>query len=140
MAPSMDIIDTSEITMLAWIKSEGEIPHYAGVIFNRGGSGSASGLDIAHEQVCYHWADTQYSYRSGLYPENDVWNLVAITITPTAGKAYLGDSKGNTSLPRPTPSRTSQPISTLTCSWGVTRTWRAASRVKSTRRSSSAAL
>lgn len=95
MAPSMDIIDTSEITMLAWIKSEGEIPHYAGVIFNRGGSGSASGLDIAHEQVCYHWADTQYSYRSGLYPENDVWNLVAITITPTAGKAYLGDSKGN---------------------------------------------
>lgn len=95
MAPSMDIINTSEVTMLAWIKSEGVIPHYAGVIFNRGGSATASGMDIANEQVCYHWADGQYSFRSGLYPENNVWNMVALTITPSAGTVFLGDSKGN---------------------------------------------
>lgn len=95
MAPSMGIDSTAEVTMLAWIKSDGVIPHYAGVIFNRGGASTASGMDIANEQVCYHWADGQYSFRSGLYPENNVWNLVALTITPTAGTVYLGDSKGN---------------------------------------------
>ena len=52
-------------------------------------------MDIAHEQVCYHWNDLHYSFRSGLYPENDVWNMVALTVSANEGTVYLGDSKGN---------------------------------------------
>lgn len=96
IAPSMELDSVSELTLLAWIKSEGTIPHYAGVIFNRNvDSTGATGLDIAHEQVCYHWNDLHYSFRSGLYPENDVWNMVALTVSANEGTVYLGDSKGN---------------------------------------------
>ncbi|MBP5761000.1 MAG: hypothetical protein J6W90_06450, partial [Verrucomicrobia bacterium] len=80
------------ITMLAWIKPNGPINNYTGILFDRGNS--AVGIDIVDNQPCYHWNDSQYSYRSGLYISEGEWSLIAMVVTPTEATFYLGDSAG----------------------------------------------
>ncbi|MBQ7590727.1 MAG: hypothetical protein IJU47_08620, partial [Verrucomicrobia bacterium] len=80
------------MTMLVWIKPDGAINNYTGILFDRGSS--AVGIDIADNQPCYHWNDTQYNYRSGLQLTDGAWNMVAMVVTPTEATFYLGDSAG----------------------------------------------
>ncbi|MBQ7590760.1 MAG: hypothetical protein IJU47_08790, partial [Verrucomicrobia bacterium] len=84
---------SSAVTMLAWIKPDGEINNYTGIMFDRGNS--AAGMDIADNQLCYHWNDTRYSYRSGLQIKQGEWNLVAMVVTSSGATFYLGDAQGN---------------------------------------------
>ena len=81
------------MTMLAWIKRDGTINNYTGILFDRGNS--AVGIDLVDNQLCYHWNDTQYNYRSGLQLTDGEWNMVAMVVTPTEATFYLGDSEGN---------------------------------------------
>ena len=68
----------TDATMLAWIKPDGAINNYTTIMFDRGSS--AAGMDIADNQLCYHWNDTQYGYRSGLQIKQGEWNLVAMVV------------------------------------------------------------
>lgn len=92
---SSDKIDStaSELTMIAWIKPTSAINDYTTLLFDRGKS--AVGLNIAGNQLCYHWNDNYHDYRSGLYPAIDQWNFVAMAVSPTQATFYLGDSAGN---------------------------------------------
>ena len=83
------------ITMLAWIKRDGTINNYTGILFDRGNS--AAGIDLVNNKVAYHWNDQYWSYDSGLVTEDNAWNFVALVVTPTAATFYLGDSAGNLS-------------------------------------------
>ncbi|MBO7108184.1 MAG: LamG domain-containing protein, partial [Verrucomicrobia bacterium] len=74
-------------------KPDGAINNYTGILFDRGSS--AVGIDIADNQPCYHWNDTQYNYRSGLQLTDGAWNMVAMVVTPTEATFYLGDAEGN---------------------------------------------
>ena len=84
---------SSAVTMLAWIKPDGAINNFTGIMFDRGNS--AAGIDIADNQLCYHWNDTRYSYRSGLQVKQGEWNLVAMVVTSSGATFYLGDAQGN---------------------------------------------
>ena len=84
---------SSAVTMLAWIKPDGAINNFTGIMFDRGNS--AAGIDIADNQLCYHWNDTRYSYRSGLQVKQGEWNLVAMVVTSSGATFYLGDMQGN---------------------------------------------
>jgi len=90
-APGMSFTSDT-ITMLAWIKPNGPINNYTGILFDRGNS--AVGIDIVDNQPCYHWNDSQYGYRSGLYISEGEWSLIAMVVTPTEATFYLGDSAG----------------------------------------------
>ena len=90
--PGMSYVAES-LTMLAWIKPNGSVNNYTGILFDRGNS--AVGIDIVDNQPCYHWNDTQYNYRSGLQLTDGAWNMVAMVVTPTEATFYLGDSEGN---------------------------------------------
>ena len=86
-------LTSSTVTMLAWIKPNGAINDYTGIMFDRGNS--ATGMDIAGDQLGCHWNGNQYNYRSGLYIKQDEWNLVAMVATSTGITFYLGDMEGN---------------------------------------------
>ncbi|MBR5737640.1 MAG: hypothetical protein IKX90_03635 [Verrucomicrobia bacterium] len=90
--PGMSYVAES-LTMLAWIKPNGSVNNYTGILFDRGNS--AVGIDIVDNQPCYHWNDTQYGYRSGLQLTDGAWNMIAMVVTPTEATFYLGDSEGN---------------------------------------------
>lgn len=81
-----------DVTMAAWIKPSGSIGNYTTIMFDRGSS--AAGLHIADNQLGYHWNDTQYSYRSGLYVNNEEWNFVVMAVSASKTTFYLGDSAG----------------------------------------------
>ena len=84
---------SSAVTMLAWIKPDGSINNYTGIMFDRGNS--AAGMDIVDNQLCYHWNDTQYGYRSGLQLKQGEWNLIAMVVTTSGATFYVGDAQGN---------------------------------------------
>lgn len=81
-----------DVSMAAWIKPSGTITDYTTIMFDRGNS--AAGIHIAGNQLGYHWNDTQYSYRSGLYPKSGEWNFVVMVVSASKTTFYLGDSAG----------------------------------------------
>lgn len=81
-----------DVTMAAWIKPSGTVADYTTIMFDRGSS--AAGIHIAGNQLGYHWNDTQYSYRSGLYPKSGEWNFVVMVVSASKTTFYLGNSVG----------------------------------------------
>ncbi len=115
-APDLGMVNTSEITMLAWVKRNGDQVAYSPIIFNRAGTGSITGLNfMAGNTLGYHWNDNSalWSYSSGLVVEDGVWNLVALTVTPTEAVFYLGNSQGELSSVVNTFTHTTTTLSTV---------------------------
>jgi hypothetical protein len=84
----------SSATLICWIKRNGNQDQYDGILFSRTPS-LATGLNFyTSNQLGYHWNDTitTYNWASGLTIPNNTWCMVAVTISPTAGVAYLGQS------------------------------------------------
>jgi hypothetical protein len=52
-------LNTNTVTMECLLKRNGDEPSYAGVIFHRGGGGTATGLDFhdTSNNLGYHWSD-----------------------------------------------------------------------------------
>jgi hypothetical protein len=89
----------SNATLLCWIKRNGNQDNYDGILFSRTPS-LATGLHIwSGQQLGYHWNDNSstYTWNSGLVVPNNIWCMVALTISPTVGIAYLGQSDTITS-------------------------------------------
>lgn len=83
----------SALTMACWVKPNGSQVNYTEVMFDRGNK--AIGMDIVDGQLCYHWNDTQYNYRSGLYLVENEWNFIAMVGNANGTTFYLGDTQGN---------------------------------------------
>ncbi|MBO7524533.1 MAG: hypothetical protein J6T79_03410, partial [Verrucomicrobia bacterium] len=85
-------LQSNTLTMAAWLKPNGSQVDFTEILFDRGSS--AVGIDIAENQVCYHWNDSQYSFRSGLALADGEWNFVVMAVSPTEATFYLGDQNG----------------------------------------------
>ena len=88
-------------TFIAWVNPSQTQGSYTGIIFNRTGNGgstvAATGLDLyINNSVGYHWADMQstYNWNSNLLVPNNVWSMIAITVTANLATAYLCNSNG----------------------------------------------
>lgn len=94
-------ISLTTATFIAWVNPSETQGGYTGVIFSRNGYGGstvpATGLDLyTNNSVGYHWADTQasYNWNSNLYVPNNVWSMIAITVSANAATAYLCNASG----------------------------------------------
>jgi hypothetical protein len=89
-------LNKATATIIAWIKPDGAQPDYAGVVFSRGGA--VSGIDYkgTTDGLGYHWNDAAntYGWESGLYPEHDVWNFIALVVEPAQATMYLDAGTG----------------------------------------------
>ena len=95
-SPALNLNSTN-VTLLAWINSAGAQSAYAGLIFCRGGT-TVSGLDFRGTtgQLGYHWngdANT-YNFVSNLSPPTNQWALVALTVQNSRAIFYLGKTNG----------------------------------------------
>jgi hypothetical protein len=94
-------ISLTTATFIAWVNPSQNQGSYTGIIFNRTGNGGstalATGLDLyTSNSVGYHWNDTQasYNWNSGLFVPNNVWSMIAITVSANAATAYLCNANG----------------------------------------------
>jgi len=92
------------VTFIAWVNPSQIQGGYTGIIFNRAGySGStvsATGLDLyTNNSVGYHWNDNvaTYNWNSNLYVPNNVWSMIAVSISTNTATAYLCNASGNAS-------------------------------------------
>lgn len=94
-------ISLTTATFIAWVNPSQTQGTYTGIIFSRNGFGGstvpATGLDLyINNSVGYHWADMQstYNWNSNLLVPNNVWSMIAITVTANLATAYLCNSNG----------------------------------------------
>ena len=94
-------ISLTTATFIAWVNPSQNQGSYTGIIFNRTGNGGstvlATGLDLyTSNSVGYHWNDNvaTYNWNSGLYVPNNVWSMIAITVSANSATAYLCNSNG----------------------------------------------
>jgi hypothetical protein len=88
-------LNTNTVTMECWLKRNGAQVSYAGVIFHRGGSGTATGLDFhdVSNDLGYHWSDqgNTYGWDSLLSPPDGVWTYAALAVAPSQATIYMYD-------------------------------------------------
>jgi hypothetical protein len=88
-------LKTNTVTFECWIKRSGDQSSFAGILFHRGGTGSATGLDFhdTSNNLGYHWSDqaNTYSWVSGLTPPDGVWTYVALAVAPSQATIYMYD-------------------------------------------------
>jgi hypothetical protein len=88
-------LNTNTVTMECWLKRNGDQLSYAGVIFHRGGTGTATGLDFngTSNDLGYHWSDqaNTYGWDSTLQPPDGVWTYAALAVAPSQATIYMYD-------------------------------------------------
>jgi hypothetical protein len=86
-------------TFLAWIRRNGSVDQYDGILFSRGTANTTGMNFYISNQLGYHWnaAGNTYTWSSGLSVPDLTWCMVAVSVTSTAATAYLCQSSGITS-------------------------------------------
>lgn len=92
------------VTFLAWIRRNGDSQDNPGIIFDRQGSNTATGIEFRSNNfnLGYHWNDnpSTYGFSSGLIVPNLTWCQVAVSITTNSAILYLNTSSAtNTNIP-----------------------------------------
>jgi hypothetical protein len=84
-------LNTNTVTFECWLKRNGAQVSYAGVIFHRGGTGTATGLDF--HDVSNDWSDqaNTYGWDSLLSPPDGVWTYAALAVAPSQATIYMYD-------------------------------------------------
>ena len=84
-------ITTNTMTISAWIKPTGSQNGWAGLVFSRGGSTGAVGLNYGPDnELRYHWNGSgSWGWNSGQVVPQNQWSHVALVITPTDATIYL---------------------------------------------------
>lgn len=84
---NLNIGETNQFTISAWVKPNGIQPEYTGIVFN---DGQSAGLNFRPDnQLAYHWPGGAWWWNSGLYVEEGVWSHVAMVVTPDSVTLYL---------------------------------------------------
>jgi hypothetical protein len=86
---------TTSATFIAWIKRNGNIGDYTGIIFSR--SAQASGLNFrTNQMVGYHWASIPATdqFVTNLIIPDLTWCMCALSVQSTSATCYLGTSSG----------------------------------------------
>lgn len=85
--PDLEISQTDNFTISAWVKPNGLQSAYTGIVFN---DGTSAGLNFrAGNYLAYHWPGGSWSWNSGLIVDSNKWSHVAMVVTPTAITLYL---------------------------------------------------
>lgn len=88
-------LNTNTVTFECWVKRNGNQSSFAGILFHRGGNGTATGLDFhdVSNNLGYHWSDqaNTYGWVSGLMPPDGVWTYVALAVSPSQATMYMFD-------------------------------------------------
>ena len=80
-------IKTNTITMTAWIKTYGlQCDWSTGIVFMRP---PATGINLFEDQLCYHWNNAHWSWRSSLFVPLDTWTFVALVVSPGGATLYV---------------------------------------------------
>ncbi len=80
-----------ELTLSAWIRTNGTPAPWAGIAFTRGG-GSATGMNLRDTaELGYHWGGGQWGWSSGIAVPLDTWVFVALAVDPSGATAFLHD-------------------------------------------------
>ena len=83
-------ITTNNITFSAWIKRDGDQNDFTAIIFSRGGSVGAGGLNFGYDnELRHHWNSGNWGWNSGLVVPNGIWTHVALVIEPTHATIYM---------------------------------------------------
>lgn len=92
------------VTFIAWVNPSQIQGGYTGIIFNRAGYGGstvgATGMDLyTSNSVGYHWNNNvaTYNWNSNLYVPNNVWSMIAVSISTNTATAYLCNASGSAS-------------------------------------------
>jgi hypothetical protein len=92
----------SNLTYALWIKPNGLVPVYAGLLTDFGGIGTGFGfggyLDASGSAaLTYDWnqnSSATWNWNSNLFPPTNQWSFVVMVIEPTQATLYLINSNG----------------------------------------------
>jgi len=88
-------LTTDTLTILAWVRRDGTVNDWSGLVFHRGAS--ASGMNVStSNRVGYHWnnAANTYNFNSGLTLPDGQWALAVLTVETNRAILYLGTTDG----------------------------------------------
>jgi len=81
----------SEATFTAWIKIRSR-EAYDGIVHSRSTDTTGLNVDDSGERVGYHWNNSKYGWSGGPKIPLNRWVFVAISVSSSEAKAYLGDA------------------------------------------------
>ncbi|MBK6565608.1 MAG: PKD domain-containing protein [Saprospiraceae bacterium] len=84
---------TNTITVTAWVKPNGIQPDYSGIFMSDGPDAAGMNFKNGNNSLAYHWPGGSWSWNSGLIVTPNVWNFVAMTVTPTGITLYCNESQ-----------------------------------------------
>ena len=91
-------LDTRQATITAWIKPAPDQSPWAGIALVRGGTTTA-GLHFGQSgELRYMWNDVNWWWNSGLTPQPNTWNHVALVIEPSKVTIYLNGIPASTPI------------------------------------------
>ncbi len=86
-------LNTSHMTITAWVKADGIQNDYTGIVIN---NGTTAGFNFKNNnQLGYHWPDGAWWWNSNLFIPSEEWIHVAMVATPTSITLYV-DGIGST--------------------------------------------
>ena len=101
---STNLVKTfTNMTIQAWFYKNGASPSvYSGLVADRSAT-VATGLLInrsGDEDLAYNWNNdaATYSWSSGLILNNDAWNFLSLTVTPTLATGFLNGVSATNSV------------------------------------------
>lgn len=84
---------TNTITVTAWVKPNGIQPDYAAIFMGDGTDAAGMNFKNGNNSLAYHWPGGQWWWNSGLIVTPNVWNFVAMTVSPTGITLYCNESQ-----------------------------------------------
>lgn len=82
-------LQSNTVTFSAWIKRNGSQNPNSAILFCRGETTTA-GINFGdHNELRYHWNDSQWWWDSGLVVPDEEWTHIALVITPDRAIIYL---------------------------------------------------
>lgn len=100
----------SSLTFIALVNTSTQTGG-AGIVFNRGGGGSTTGMNILYPNggsIGYHWNDdsSTYLYNPGLSLPNNRWCFCCVSVSPTQAIFQINGSSVVRSYTNPSPNTT----------------------------------
>lgn len=87
--PAQTLI-TSNLTITCWIKRNGSQSGWNGLLFQRNGTATATGLSVGGvNDLRLTWNDGDWPWESGLVVPDNQWTFAAVVISPTNAVVYM---------------------------------------------------
>jgi autotransporter-associated beta strand protein len=100
--PALNLV-ADTLTLLAWVRRNGPVNDYSGLLFHRGAQVTGMNISTAN-RLGYHWNDSAATYNhTGPTLPDGQWALCALVVEPTRAYLYVGSTNGVLSRTTNTP-------------------------------------